>query len=311
MIFVPETPSNTAQLFSRTFSRIRAAEGSTYGASWLIVTILLGTACQSMDSTGAADASSAPPSANGPCAPAFSVQILDEDDQHIREVTVSGPCTLSPCLDPKGCTTLYGAVKGPGRCHVRAVSTTGSVEEHDVDIGAPKQDLSCGVSYAADGPVFVTVFSQRKPQFDANGACVCPVQRYCSAPVSGCGGGRDTLSCYLRPKTCAGVASKPVCGCDGKVYDNLCEAGRAGTNTGPAVGCTLPPDKFPCVQTLCDRKTEACRVLFSPGYESSSCVPLRCFKMTNPPPNCECGDQKACTCEIDLQGSQTCRVAVP
>jgi hypothetical protein len=50
-----------------------------------------------------------------------------------------------------------------------------------------------------------------------------------------------------------------VCGCDGVVYTNTCDAHRIGlTNVGPIDRCAVPEGRFVCGNELCDPAQHAC-----------------------------------------------------
>ncbi len=71
--------------------------------------------------------------------------------------------------------------------------------------------------------------------------------------------------CTPRPTDCSGEAYQPVCGCDGQIYANECEAGAAGSSVGQAT-CPAPEGYVPCFVTYCEAAAEQC--------VGSSCVPL-------------------------------------
>jgi hypothetical protein len=55
----------------------------------------------------------------------------------------------------------------------------------------------------------------------------CGDGEYCSIPSGACLTPKSIGFCKPRPAACSGVR-KPVCGCDGKTYDNACEASKQG-----------------------------------------------------------------------------------
>ena len=70
--------------------------------------------------------------------------------------------------------------------------------------------------------------------------CSAPETTYCDYPeTAACGASDGTGTCMPRPANC--VAGGPgVCGCDGKLYTNACEAHRAGTDDHPKGSCSAP-----------------------------------------------------------------------
>ena len=60
---------------------------------------------------------------------------------------------------------------------------------------------------------------------------------YCDyAIAASCGAGDQTGKCDVKPQFCPAVII-PVCGCDGKTYNNSCEANRSGASVSKAGPC--------------------------------------------------------------------------
>jgi predicted secreted protein len=65
----------------------------------------------------------------------------------------------------------------------------------------------------------------------------CAPGYYCNfTAAAGCGFADQTGKCDARPELCPAVII-PVCGCDGKTYNNSCEANRAGVDVHTAGQC--------------------------------------------------------------------------
>jgi predicted secreted protein len=65
----------------------------------------------------------------------------------------------------------------------------------------------------------------------------CGAGSYCDyAAAASCGAGDQTGKCEDKPQFCPAVII-PVCGCNGKTYNNSCEANRAGASVHKAGAC--------------------------------------------------------------------------
>ena len=64
----------------------------------------------------------------------------------------------------------------------------------------------------------------------------CEDGRYCQLPLGACLGPNAIGSCKLPPTDCTSVKS-PVCGCDGVVYDNACQAAAAKVSITGTMTC--------------------------------------------------------------------------
>jgi hypothetical protein len=96
----------------------------------------------------------------------------------------------------------------------------------------------------------------------------CPGNEWCSFdPPGTCGAGPDGL-CKSRPATCP-TSCPGVCGCNGQVYCNPCEASRAGTDVAGNTAC-LPAGG---VYTAYDLFTNISRiVVFKADPQRDICV---------------------------------------
>ena len=65
----------------------------------------------------------------------------------------------------------------------------------------------------------------------------CEADEYCHyAPADICGAADATGECRATPDVCPMVIA-PVCGCDGRTYDNACQANAAGTSVASNGRC--------------------------------------------------------------------------
>jgi hypothetical protein len=82
----------------------------------------------------------------------------------------------------------------------------------------------------------------------------------------------------------------PVCGCDGMVYGNDCEAQAAGVDVDLTGSCTPPQGNlFPCGAGFCNLDTEYCQVQVSDvgGIDDG----FTCMALPN-----GCGNAPDCAC---------------
>ncbi|MBC8073708.1 MAG: hypothetical protein IAG13_35635 [Deltaproteobacteria bacterium] len=94
--------------------------------------------------------------------------------------------------------------------------------------------------------------------------------------------------CVAFPEACDEI-DLPLCGCDGVLYDNACEAAAAGVGTQGAAGCTAPAGRFACGFEFCESGTAFCEHVIGHGQpESWDCRALACT-----------GDLEGCACITD------------
>jgi len=92
---------------------------------------------------------------------------------------------------------------------------------------------------------------------------------------------------------------RPVCGCDGAIYESNCAALAAGVFIGPVSQCEAPAGMTACLNAFCDAATEYCDVRMhygpsnyptpcdqGPAFSSGVCQPLPA----------ECPAEPTCAC---------------
>lgn len=104
-----------------------------------------------------------------------------------------------------------------------------------------------------------------------------------------------------KPEVCPDNVD-PVCACDGKVYNNACEAAAAGVDVKLAGGCPVPPGQFPCGADFCDKDSELCQVQISDvgGIPDS-------YKCQTLPENCKLAGS-TCDCLADVPCHDLCEL---
>lgn len=136
----------------------------------------------------------------------------------------------------------------------------------------------------------------------------CPADEFCDFDRNGCGAADETGTCRPRPTACDDN-SDPVCGCDGEIHGNPCDAAAAGTDLNAFGTCALEPGAFTCGFRACDLATSYCQHAASDiGSEPDqfTCVPLPACAGE---PSCGClqdqGEPCADTCDGDAASGLT------
>ncbi len=104
----------------------------------------------------------------------------------------------------------------------------------------------------------------------------CSVDEWCDFPRDDCGGTDDTGTCKRRPTSCDD-SFDPVCGCDGVVHSNPCDAQAVGSDVSVIGSCPSDPGFFSCGAKQCQIDGQYCqRVGSDIGGEPDSfqCNPL-------------------------------------
>ncbi len=86
----------------------------------------------------------------------------------------------------------------------------------------------------------------------------------------------DVGICAPQPLSCDDTYD-PICGCDGELYGNPCEAAKAGVGSRGSFGCDPPEGSFSCGSSFCALDSEYCEYIIGHGQLPAwSCLPLPC-----------------------------------
>lgn len=139
----------------------------------------------------------------------------------------------------------------------------------------------------------------------------CSANELCDFGRDSCGATDESGTCRARPTSCDDQLA-PVCGCDGVVHSNQCDANAAGTDVDAFGSCSLPPGEFACGFRSCDRATEYCqRGVSDIGGEPDSfdCRPLP--SSCGASASCGCLTQEPCGDFCDGTASSGLRLTCP
>lgn len=135
----------------------------------------------------------------------------------------------------------------------------------------------------------------------------CAADQFCDFGRDTCGASDETGTCRPRPLGCPDVFD-PVCGCDGTVHGNGCDANAAGVDVDANGNCAPQIGSFACGFRFCDLATEYCqRATSDIGGEPDafSCRPIPGSCSVNPSCACLVTAGEPCAdlfCEGDAAG---------
>src|SRR5215813_3861254 len=101
----------------------------------------------------------------------------------------------------------------------------------------------------------------------------CSASEYCDYEPGRCGQDGKSGQCQRRPRMCPRLYA-PVCGCDGRIYPNECDAHLGGSDLDQEGRCSARlPDWIPCGGRYCNAQTSYCELVRAP-VRASTCKPL-------------------------------------
>jgi hypothetical protein len=160
------------------------------------------------------------------------------------------PSVVSPIEPPRTCGTIAGLTCRAGEyCAIAA----GSCQIADAAGVCTARPSACTADVVpvcgCDGNTYTNACQAALAgvNIDHSGECVlatcggitgalCHAGEYCAADVGTCLISDWAGTCQPMPEVCMDVVD-PVCGCDGKTYNNACQAARAGTSVASTGAC--------------------------------------------------------------------------
>jgi hypothetical protein len=123
---------------------------------------------------------------------------------------------------------------------------------------------------------------------------LCTSNEFCDFGRNTCGVTDEQGTCRQRPTACDDQFA-PVCGCDGVVHSNQCDANASGADVDASGSCPVGAGELECGFRFCDKATQYCeRGVSDIGGEPDSFVCEQLPSSCGATPSCGCLTQEPC-----------------
>lgn len=134
----------------------------------------------------------------------------------------------------------------------------------------------------------------------------CDEGLWCDYRNNFCGGDDFQGTCRELPTACTEEVD-PVCGCDGEVYTNECEANAAGIDIAANGSCEPPAGTFACGPRFCESGLTYCQRTLSDVVGTPDSYSCEVSTACDDAPSCACLADEPCgdMCTTDENGNAT------
>jgi hypothetical protein len=164
-----------------------------------------------------------------------------------------------------------------------------------------REGLVVALAVALAGSLLGSLACQTTPRVGVGPrACrdnfACDASEYCGFSPGLCGLGQAAGLCRVRPIACPS-AYRPVCGCDGQIYDSACAARAARVDLDVTGRCkALLPDWAACGARYCDARTSYCELYLSDVFDLPTTKTCRPLPAACRPRDGDAGAPPTCAC---------------
>jgi hypothetical protein len=175
---------------------------------------------------------------------------------------------------------------GPGATDSTGPGATGSTGPGATSSTGPEPTGSTGLDSG-------DTMSTTGPATAECGKVECAEAQWCDWSGNDCGTGDFAMGeCMPLPEGCRDIYA-PVCGCDGQVHSNICDASALGLDVDAEGDCPAPEGYFRCGYLFCNPDYEYCQIQYSDiggvGHSYGCVQPADCEPLT-----CDCLTEELC-----------------